>query len=52
MSNFNTALGGISFSGYIFNAAGPKDATYDELVPIALSDSAAITMKSCTGRAA
>lgn len=48
MSKFNTTIGGVSVSGYIFNAAGPKDATYDELVPIALSDSAAITMKSCT----
>jgi len=48
MNKFNTTIGGVSLSGYIFNAAGPKDATYDELVPIAWSDSAAITMKSCT----
>lgn len=45
---YETTLGGIKLSGYIFNAAGPKDATYEELVPIAQSASAAITMKSCT----
>lgn len=48
MKTLGTTIGDIEFSGYIFNAAGPKDATYEELVPIARSESAAITMKSCT----
>jgi len=48
MSKYNTKIGSIPFSSYIYNAAGPKDATYEELLLIAQSDSAAITMKSCT----
>jgi len=48
MRTFDTNIGGLHFSGYIYNAAGPKDATYEELVPIAASASVAITMKSCT----
>jgi dihydroorotate dehydrogenase (fumarate) len=48
MRTDDTSVGGISLSGYIFNAAGPKDATYEELLPIGKSDSVAITMKSCT----
>jgi hypothetical protein len=35
MRTDDTSVGGISLSGYIFNAAGPKDATYEELLPLA-----------------
>lgn len=45
---YDTSIGGIKLLGYIYNAAGPKDATYEELVPIANSAAAAVTMKSCT----
>ncbi len=48
MSKYGTTIGGIQLPGFIFNAAGPKDATYEELVIIAKSESAAVTMKSCT----
>lgn len=48
MDDYKTTVAGVTFDGYIYNAAGPKDATYDELVTIAKSASVAITMKSCT----
>jgi len=43
-----TEVAGINFDSYILNASGPKDSTLEELEVIAESDSAAITMKSCT----
>ncbi len=48
MKTYDTTIGGTKLPGYIFNAAGPKDATYEELVVIARSASVAVTMKSCT----
>ncbi|MEQ1849306.1 MAG: dihydroorotate oxidase [Candidatus Peribacteraceae bacterium] len=43
-----TQIAGVSLDSYVFNAAGPKDVTLDELRTIGASGSAAIVMKSCT----
>lgn len=43
-----TQVGGVSFSSYVFNAAGPKDVTFDELATIAASASSGIVIKTCT----
>lgn len=44
----STSIAGIKLNSYVFNAAGPKDVTLEELEVIAKSESSAITMKSCT----
>jgi len=43
-----TKVANIEFNSYILNASGPNDATLRGLELIGGSDSAAITMKSCT----
>lgn len=43
-----TQVAGVPLGSYVFNAAGPKDVTLEELKVIGASGSAAITMKSCT----
>jgi len=43
-----TQIAGVTFDSYVFNAAGPKDVTFEELKTIAGSGSAAVVMKSCT----
>lgn len=48
MADISAELAGIKFETCVFNAAGPKDVTLDELEVIAKSSSSAITMKSCT----
>ena len=48
MSNSKTEIAGVKLNSYVFNAAGAKDVTYEELTAIAKSSSCAITMKSCT----
>lgn len=48
MTSTKTQIAGVSLPSYVFNAAGPKDVTFDELKLIAGSGSAAVTMKSCT----
>lgn len=44
----STIIGGIPLPSYVFNAAGPKDVTFEELKVLAESGSAAVVMKSCT----
>src|SRR5688500_5561415 len=51
VSALGTTVGGVALRGYVFNAAGPKDATYEELHRIATAESVAVTMKSCTVQA-
>jgi dihydroorotate dehydrogenase (fumarate) len=46
--NTSTQVAGVHLDGYVFNAAGPKDVTLDELRTIGQSASSAIVMKSCT----
>jgi len=46
--NTATQVAGVQLGSYVFNAAGPKDVTYEELQVIGQSGSSAITMKSCT----
>ncbi len=46
--NTTTSIAGIKLDSFVFNSAGPKDVTHDELIAIAKSSSAAIVMKSCT----
>jgi dihydroorotate dehydrogenase (fumarate) len=48
MATLSTILSGVPLRSYVLNASGPLDTTYDELVGIALSQSPAIMMKSCT----
>ena len=48
MASISTQLAGIKLDTCVFNAAGPKDVTIEELEVIAKSSSSAITMKSCT----
>lgn len=48
MSDLSVTLGGIRLETCIFNAAGAKDVTLEELEIIAQSQSSAVTMKSCT----
>ncbi len=43
-----TQIAGVPLGSYIFNAAGPKDVTLDELRVIGKSASSAILIKSCT----
>lgn len=43
-----TAISDVRLDSYIFNASGPMDVTYEELVIIGKSKSSAITMKSST----
>jgi len=43
-----TKIANIELNSYVLNASGPNDATFEELEIIAKSNSAAITMKSCT----
>jgi len=43
-----TKIANIEFNSYVLNASGPDDTTFEELEIIAKSNSAAITMKSCT----
>lgn len=48
LASITTELAGIKLETCVFNAAGPKDVTLEELEVIAKSASSAITMKSCT----
>lgn len=48
MSSTKTKIAGVEFDSYVFNAAGPKDVTFDELKVIAESDASAVVIKSCT----
>lgn len=48
MASTTTSIGGVVFPGYVFNASGPKDVTWEELKILADSGSAAVVMKSCT----
>lgn len=43
-----TSLANLPLPSYIFNAAGPKDVTWEELKVIGESTSGAITIKTCT----
>lgn len=43
-----TQIAGVQLPSYIFNAAGPKDVTFDELKIIAESDAGGIVIKTCT----
>lgn len=43
-----TKIADVEFNSYTLNASGPNDATLEELEIIGKSNSAAITMKSCT----
>lgn len=43
-----TKIAGVSLGSYVFNAAGPKDVTLEELRTIGASGASAIVMKSCT----
>lgn len=46
--NTKTTIAGVELPSAVFNAAGPKDVTFDELKVIAESGSGAVVMKSCT----
>jgi len=48
MADISTQIAGVKLETCIFNTAGPADVTLKELEVIAKSNSAAITMKSCT----
>jgi len=48
MINMKTKIAGINFYSYACNASGPNDSTLEELENIAISNSSAIVMKSCT----
>ncbi len=48
MASTKTQIAGVDFDSYVFNAAGPKDVTFDELSTIAKSGSSAIVIKTCT----
>lgn len=48
MASTRTVLAGVPLSSCIFNAAGPRDVTLEELRVIAASASGATVMKSCT----
>lgn len=43
-----TQIAGVTFDSYVFNAAGPKDVTFDELTIIAESDACGVVIKTCT----
>lgn len=43
-----TKIAGVELDSYVFNAAGPKDVTLEELRVLGASGASAITMKSCT----
>ena len=46
--NLSTKFAGITLSHPIFNSAGPRDVTLEELKALGSSESAAIVSKSCT----
>ncbi len=48
MTSTKTSIAGVTLSSYVFNAAGPKDVTLDELRVLLNSGSSAVVMKSCT----
>lgn len=48
MSSTKTQIAGVELDSYVFNAAGPKDVTFDELSAIAKSGSSAVVIKTCT----
>lgn len=48
MTDISAKIAGVELENCVFNAAGPKDVTLEELEAIAKSASSAITMKSCT----
>ena len=48
MVNMQTQIGGVTLPSYVFNAAGARDVTWEELKVIGESASAAITIKTCT----
>ena len=48
MPDISAELAGVKLEACVFNAAGPKDVTLEELEVIAKSASSAVTMKSCT----
>jgi dihydroorotate dehydrogenase (fumarate) len=43
-----TQIAGVDFGSYVFNAAGPKDVTFDELRIIAESHASGVVIKTCT----
>ncbi|MBI4014569.1 MAG: dihydroorotate oxidase [Candidatus Aenigmarchaeota archaeon] len=48
MTDISARLGSMALRTCVFNAAGPKDVTLDELETIGKSRASAIVMKSCT----
>jgi dihydroorotate dehydrogenase (fumarate) len=48
MSTTKTHIAGVEFPSAIYNAAGPKDVTFEELKVIAESGAGGIVMKTCT----
>jgi dihydroorotate dehydrogenase (fumarate) len=46
--NTTATIAGVTLPSAVFNAAGPKDVTFDELKVLAESGSGAVVMKSCT----
>lgn len=48
MADTSVTIAGVGFASCVFNAAGPKDVTLEELRAIGESESGAIVMKSCT----
>ncbi len=48
MSDTKTQIAGVELPSAIFNAAGPKDVTFEELNVIAESGSGAVVIKTCT----
>lgn len=48
MTDVSARINGLSLKTCVFNAAGPKDVTLDELETIGKSRASAIVMKSCT----
>ncbi len=48
MSSTKTQIAGVGLPSAVFNAAGPKDVTFDELKVLAESGSGAVTIKTCT----
>ena len=48
MNSLQTSIAGVAFQHCVFNAAGPLCVTHDELKDLGRSQTAAITMKSCT----
>lgn len=48
MTSTQTQIAGVQLPSYVFNASGPNDVTLEELQVIGRSDTAAITIKTCT----